>query len=82
MIDLLFVELSEFFSMEEDLVEELLMASFLTELLAWAHLLLKAIKCASLLFAAWVNFGALVELSIHELSLIEQVTLSLLTVSH
>jgi len=81
-VDLLFVELCELFGMEEDLVEEFLMTSFLAEFLAWAHLLLESIKGSSLLFAAWVNFGALVELSINELSLIEQVTLSLLTVSH
>jgi hypothetical protein len=33
-VDLLFVELSELFGMEEDLVEELLMTSFLAEFLA------------------------------------------------
>jgi hypothetical protein len=51
-VDLLFVELGELFGMEEDLVEEFLVASFLAQFLARAHLLLKAVKGASFLFAA------------------------------
>ena len=71
------MELGKFFLMVEDFLEELFATGASSVFLSTAHLLLKSVQSAGLLFGLRKDFGASVEVTVDQLCLEQVVSLGL-----